>query len=79
MPESDTPIWTPPPERDATSRMAAFTAAAERLTGRRFADYEALHRWSVRDPEACWGLLWRFLGLRASTPYARVCSGHCGG
>ncbi|MCG6941005.1 MAG: acetoacetate--CoA ligase [Thiohalocapsa sp.] len=71
-PESDTPIWTPSPERAAASRMAAFTAAAERKTGHRFEDYAALHRWSAMDLEGCWGLLWEFLELHASTPFTQV-------
>ncbi len=71
-PRSDTPIWTPSPERAAASRMAAFTAAAERVAGHSFTDYEALHHWSVTDPEGCWGLLWDFLELRASVPFTRV-------
>jgi acetoacetyl-CoA synthetase len=52
--------------------MAAFTAAAERRTGQRFPNYEALHRWSVMDPESCWGLLWELLDLRTATPFTRV-------
>jgi acetoacetyl-CoA synthetase len=52
--------------------MAAFTAAAERAAGHVFPDYEALHRWSVLDPAGCWGLLWDFLELRATTPFTRV-------
>jgi acetoacetyl-CoA synthetase len=67
-----TPIWTPPPERAAASRMAAFATAAARVAGHDFPDYEALHRWSVLDPVACWELLWSFLELRASVPYTRV-------
>lgn len=66
------PIWTPAAERSGNSRMAAFTAAAERATGRSFPDYAALHQWSVQHPEAFWALLWAFLDLRATTPWTRV-------
>ncbi|MGD9299333.1 MAG: acetoacetate--CoA ligase [Thiohalocapsa sp.] len=69
---ADQPIWTPAPERAAASRMAAFTAAAERASGRRFADYAALHRWSVLNTETCWALLWQFLGLQSAVPWSRV-------
>ncbi len=31
-----------------------------------FADYPALHRWSIEDPEAFWSVLWRFCEIRSS-------------
>ena len=69
---TEQPIWTPRPARVDASRMAAFIAAAEGASGHCFADYAALHRWSVLDPEAFWALLWAFLDLRASTPWRQV-------
>ena len=31
-----------------------------------FADYPALHRWSIEDPEAFWTALWRFCEIRSN-------------
>jgi acetoacetyl-CoA synthetase len=40
--------------------------------GLEFADYPALHRWSVRDLDGFWSSIWDFYGVRAHTPYERV-------
>src|SRR5262245_35992309 len=37
-----------------------------------FDSYQALWRWSVTDIEAFWASIWRYLDVRASTPYRRV-------
>jgi len=52
-----TPLWTPSPERAQATQMRAFM---ER-TGH--ADYDALHDWSVTEPEAFWRELWSFCGV----------------
>jgi acetoacetyl-CoA synthetase len=52
--------------------MAAFSRAAERATGHEFADYHALHRWSVLDPEGFWALAWDFLDVHATAPFTSV-------
>ncbi|WIV55966.1 acetoacetate--CoA ligase [Amycolatopsis nalaikhensis] len=44
--------------------------AAER--GLSFADYDALWRWSVDEPEAFWASIWDHFGVRAHEPYERV-------
>ena len=46
------PIWTPSPERAAQTGMGRFMALAGKKT------YEALHAWSVAEPEAFWNLVW---------------------
>ncbi|MDR6413084.1 UNVERIFIED_ORG: acetoacetyl-CoA synthetase [Burkholderia sp. 1595] len=48
------------PDRAATSQMTAFTRALERHTGRSFADYQALHDFSVRDYRTFWSFLLRW-------------------
>ena len=53
------PLWTPSPERAAATNMARFMAAAGRA-----GSYEALHRWSIEQPEAFWNLLWDFCGVQ---------------
>ena len=54
------------------SNMARFMAwLAERGHGP-FADYHALHRWSVEELETFWARVWEYTGVRASQGYDRV-------
>ena len=62
-PQTDAPLWRPDPARIAGLPLTAFTAEAERRTGRKFPDYAALHMWSVEDPGAFWELVWDFAGV----------------
>lgn len=57
------PLWQPSPERVAASGIASFMRAAEAKWGGKFADYEALHLWSVEQPEQFWSSLWDFCGV----------------
>jgi len=52
--------------------MEAFRRAAEERHGLRLPDYDALHAWSVREPEAFWGFLAEDLGLPFAAPPVRV-------
>ena len=64
------PVWTPSAERIAASALARFGESV----GRRCAsseDYAALWRWSLEEPAAFWGALWRFAEVRGE-PGARV-------
>ncbi|MFP3564613.1 acetoacetate--CoA ligase [Paraburkholderia sp. SIMBA_030] len=51
------PIYGIQPDRAAASQMTAFTRALEAHTGRIFANYEALHDFSVRDYRTFWSFL----------------------
>lgn len=51
------PLWSPSAERAAATAMARFMSAA------RASDQLALHRWSVREPDAFWSLVWDFTGV----------------
>ncbi len=42
--------------------------------GLRFADYDALWRWSVSELEAFWQSMWDYFALQSPTPFARVLS-----
>jgi acetoacetyl-CoA synthetase len=42
--------------------------------GLRFADYDALWRWSVTDLDAFWRSIWQFFDIRSATPWTRVLS-----
>jgi len=55
-------LWTPPPQQARASAMARFMRHAGH------SDYAALHRWSVDSPEEFWMRLWRFCGIRSSSP-----------
>jgi acetoacetyl-CoA synthetase len=48
------PIYTGAPEQVAASQMSAFTAFLQSNTGRVFADYAALHDFSVREYRLFW-------------------------
>ena len=56
-------LWTPSAERVANANLTGFIKAAEAASGLRFADYEALWRWSVASPAEFWGLVWTFCGV----------------
>jgi acetoacetyl-CoA synthetase len=60
---SETPLWTPSPEKIANARITAFAKRAEALTGTSFPDYKSLWAWSVADPAAFWSLFWDFADI----------------
>lgn len=53
------PLWQPSAEHIQSTRLSTFI----RHTRREFADYQALHRWSVEDSEAFWQEVWQFTGV----------------
>jgi acetoacetyl-CoA synthetase len=60
---TDKPLWSPSPERIAASNMTAFMGHLTARHGARFADYAALHRWSIDHVEAFWDAIWDFCGV----------------
>ena len=58
---AESPLWTPPPDRVASSGMERFRQVAVKRTGRVIADSVDLHRWSVDEPEAFWRTLFEFV------------------
>jgi acetoacetyl-CoA synthetase len=56
-------IWSPSPERVARANMTAFIAAAANRDPS-VDDYDSLHRFSIRAPDAFWSGLWDFLEIR---------------
>ncbi|WP_346351872.1 acetoacetate--CoA ligase [Oceanimonas sp. AH20CE76] len=65
-------LWTPPAPLLQHSQIAKYMRW---LSGRglgKFTDYQALHAWSVREPEAFWQSVWDFCGLRYEQPAERV-------
>ncbi|HZP19911.1 MAG TPA: acetoacetate--CoA ligase [Bauldia sp.] len=69
------PLWTPSPQSLADHPLTHFTALAEKRTGRRFPDYDALHAWSVADPASFWDLLWDFCGVIGEKGGIRLAGG----
>ena len=70
--EGPEPLWRPAPDARRHTQLGRFWHAAEARTGRTFADYAALHRWSVDDREAFWGLYAEFAGIDFDRPAERV-------
>lgn len=65
-------LWQPPAGFRSRAELTRYLAWLEAERGLRFADYDALWRWSVNDLEAFWRSIWDFFDVRASTPPARV-------
>jgi acetoacetyl-CoA synthetase len=61
---ADRPLWTPSEAAIRATAMAHFMAAASKAAAEPFATYDALHQWSIDQPEAFWALLWSFCGVR---------------
>ena len=55
------PVWTPDPER--ATRVGSFAEAASERTGRDLGSAQALHAWSIEDPNGFWSAVWDLLGV----------------
>ncbi len=66
------PLWSPGAARQSATHLRIFWRCVERRTGRRFADYAALHRWSVTEPAAFWAEVAAYCDLRFDVPGADV-------
>jgi len=60
---SETPLWTPAPERAAASQVRAFMEEANRRHGLRLRTYRELHAWTVAHADLFWSLVWDFGGV----------------
>ena len=70
--EHPEPLWRPPPDARRHTQLGRFWREAEERTGRTFADYAALHRWTVDEREAFWGLYAEFAEIQFDRPADRV-------
>ena len=68
----ETPAWQPSAENIRAAKLTAFTDWLERERGLRFANYEALWRWSVDDLEGFWSAIWDYFAIPCATPRGRV-------
>ena len=69
-PQSDGPLWAPSSTRVTNSRLTEFARFCERNSDTEFADYAALHAWSVDHAEVFWESIWAYcdvLGHRGDT------------
>jgi acetoacetyl-CoA synthetase len=57
------PLWQPSPERVAQANLSAFAARVSAKHGVALADFTALYRWSIAEPEAFWRALWDDAGI----------------
>src|SRR5690348_12502007 len=65
-------LWTPSPERVERANLTRYRRWLAETRGLRFADYNALWRWSTTEIEAFWASLWDSLAIQASRPPERV-------
>ena len=71
--EQEAPIvWNPGVEGMASSQMGRYQRWLEQQGEGPFADYHALHRWSINDLERFWQSIWDYCGLIAETPPERI-------
>jgi acetoacetyl-CoA synthetase len=71
MTDAQAPLWTPSPIRVASTRIAAFRESAE-IRFERVLAGDALHRWSIDEPEEFASLLWDecgVVGQKGDAPY----------
>ncbi len=59
------PLWTPSPERIERANLNAFVREVRAQWGVAVADYGALYRWSIEQPEKFWQSLWSFAQVKA--------------
>ena len=65
-------VWSPSETTLRHSRMGEFIAWLEDQAYGPFADYHALHQWSIDDLETFWAKVWDYCGLVSHQPAERV-------
>jgi acetoacetyl-CoA synthetase len=65
-------LWQPDAKRIRTSNLAAFQDWLTQNKGISFADYAALHAWSVSDRETFWEGIWQYFDVIHHEHYTRV-------
>jgi len=71
LPE-ERPIWSPGEARRAAANLGRFQSVIEEKTRLTFADYGALHRWSIENPVEFWAEIAAFCGLLLDRECSRV-------
>lgn len=65
-------VWSPSEDILKDSQMSRFARWLEQQGHGPFADYHALHQWSIDQLEAFWQSVWDYCGLICDTPAQRV-------
>ena len=65
-------LWQPSSSRIATANITAFVRQVESKTGQSLPDFNAVHAWSVAQPNVFWECLWDFCGLPPRSPDERT-------
>lgn len=65
-------LWSPSPERVRAARMTSYIDWLVARTGRRFDDYQELHRWSVSDLDAFWRSIWDYFEVEFAGRFERA-------
>ncbi|AFQ49935.1 acetoacetate--CoA ligase [Burkholderia cepacia] len=68
-------MWTPDDAFMRGSNLARFMAWLEADHDLTFADYDALWRWSISEPDAFWSSLWQWFDVRHDGSARRVTDG----
>jgi acetoacetyl-CoA synthetase len=69
------PLWEPSREAVASARLTAWTSWLEDRLGLKFARYEDLWEWSVKDPDAFWSSIWDYFEVISSGEAGSVTDG----
>ncbi|CAA0079784.1 Acetyl-coenzyme A synthetase [Zhongshania aliphaticivorans] len=67
-------LWTPSKSFVADSNMMALIGWLETQQLVACENYQELWQWSVTEPEAFWGAMWRYFEVLSDTPYTQVMS-----
>ncbi|WP_404366427.1 acetoacetate--CoA ligase [Marinobacter sp.] len=65
-------VWRPDTEMLENSHMGRYRRWLESSGHGLFADYHALHQWSVRELDTFWQTVWDYCGLHCETPARQV-------
>ncbi len=69
-------LWKPPEDWLRQANVTAFTEWLGRTRDLQFADYPALHRWSVEHLEDFWAAIWEYFDIQSSSQYDCVLANH---
>jgi len=72
MPLEGELLWTPGPARIDEAELTRFMRWLKRERQLDFADYDALHAWSVHDLEGFWSAVWDFFDIQSSAPRGKA-------
>lgn len=65
-------VWSPSQDTLSHCRMARFRSWLEGQGFGPFADYHAMHQWSIDELETFWAKVWQYCGLVSETPADQV-------